>query len=378
MRSPVLVLAAAVAGAGTVGATSFRGGATSVARASCTQWLASADQRAAAARVRPLVPKLWRGLRAPGMTLAVAVRGKIVWSIGCGLRDLGHRLPVKRTTRFRTGSVSKTLTSAALAELVDEGKIDLDASVRRYVRAFPHGVTIRQLAAHTAGLRANNADELVNRRHYAHVADTLPIFAHDPLLFAPGTDYSYSNWGYVLLGAALENAANLSYEEVVRGRILSPLGLRRTVLEDVTRPAAGRATFYEITNAGRAVRAPDHDVSFRWPSAGWLSTADELAHFASAFANGQLVRPATVLAFTAEQHVGGRGTGYGLGWEVRGPYAGHTGNVVGGSALVLVHVPSATALALTTNIGFVTAAVPPSPRPGTPEPPRLLAPFIGG
>lgn len=376
MTLRIVALAAVVAGAGAVGATWFGGGATPAASGGCRQWHASPERGAAIAHVKPLVPKLWHGLRAPGLTLAVAVRGKVVWSIGCGRRDIARRLPVERTTRFRIGSVSKTLTSTALAKLVDDGGIELGASVQRYVPVFPHDVTIRQLAAHTAGVRANDADELVNRRHYTHVADTLPIFAHDPLLFPPGTDFSYSNWGYVLLGAALEDAADAPYQEVVRSTVLAPLGLRRTVLEDVTRPVPGRATFYESTNAGRAVRAPFHDVSFRWPSAGWLSAADELARFASAFADGRLVGPATVRTFTAEQQVGGRGTGYGLGWEVHGPFAGHTGNVVGGSAIVLVHVPSATALALTTNIGFVTAAAPPRPRRGTPEPPRLLEPFI--
>jgi CubicO group peptidase (beta-lactamase class C family) len=341
----------------------------------CTERYLSAGYRSAAARVRPLVPKLWRGLRAPGMAFAVAVKGRLVWSMTCGLRNRSAQLPVERTTRFRIGSVSKTLTSAALASLVQSRQMALDDSVRVYVAAFPHDATIRELASHTAGLRANAADELVNGRHYRSVTDALAIFIDDPLLFAPGTDYAYSNWGYVLLGAAIEKAARAPYARVVRDRVLAPLGLRRTVLDDVTHPVAA-ATPYEIRDDGSAVRAPYTDLSFRWPSGGWLSTAEDVARFGSGFADGKLVPRSLVRTFTTEVRVRGHGTGYGLGWEVRGPYAGHTGNAVGGSAALLVHLPSATAFALTTNLGFVTAPSPPQPRRGTPTPPELLTPFL--
>jgi serine beta-lactamase-like protein LACTB, mitochondrial len=197
------------------------------------------------------------------------------------------------------------------------------------------------------------------------------------LLFRPGTEFSYSNWGYVLLGAALEAAAGEPYGDVVEDRVLAPLGLHRTVLDDVKRPVP-EAVPYELQDDGSAVRAPYHDVSFRWPSGGWLSTADELARFGSSFAAGELVPPRVVRTFTTDTRVAGRATGYGLGWEIHGPYAGHIGNTVGGSAALLVHLPSATAFALTTNLGFVTASAPPQPSPATPTPPVVLAPFLAG
>jgi CubicO group peptidase (beta-lactamase class C family) len=162
----------------------------------------------------------------------------------------------------------------------------------------------------------------------------------------------------------------------MRDEVLAPLVLTRTALEDVTRPAAGRATPYELDARNRPVRAPYHDVSWRWPAGGFLSTAPDLARFGSAFVGGSFVSPQTVALFTAEQPTrAGAATGYALGWETRGGYVRHIGNTVGGTAALLVHVASSTALALTTNVGYVTA---PAPRvaPGTPEPPQILLPFM--
>lgn len=105
---------------------------------------------------RPLVRRLHAGLRAPGMSLAVVVRGKIVWSVDCGYADVRARRPVNDHTRFRIGSVSKTLTAAALMHYVETGTVDLDAPIDRYLASFPShngGITLRRLAGHLAGIR---------------------------------------------------------------------------------------------------------------------------------------------------------------------------------------------------------------------------------
>ena len=354
------------------------------ATAACSVWLADREYAVAAREARSLLPRLWRGLRAPGLTVAAAVDGKVVWSAGCGYANRERRLPVLARTRFRIGSLSKPLTSAALARL-HEGGLDLDAEIQRYVPRFPkksHPISVRQLAGHLAGLRGNDASELVNRRRFPSVAAELELFAADPLVNEPGTAFSYSNAGWVLLGAAIEGASHRSYADYLRTSVLGPLGLRETELGGSGKRIPNQARLYEVTDTGGAVVAPRHDLSIRWPSGGFVSTSEDVARFGSRFVGGSFVSARTVRTFLTSQRTrAGRPTGYGLGWEVHpsplGVFAGHTGNAVGGTAALIVHPQSRVAFALTTNLGYVTAADPPRPRSGTPEPPAFAAPFIG-
>src|ERR1700757_1358825 len=120
---------------------------------------------------------LGRGI--PGLSLAVAVDGQIVYSEGFGYADLEERVPVWATTKFRIGSVCKPLTAVALVQLVEQGKVDLDAPVQKYVPTFPEKngkITPRLLAGHIAGIRHYQGDEFLIATHYNNVLDGLKIF----------------------------------------------------------------------------------------------------------------------------------------------------------------------------------------------------------
>ena len=129
----------------------------------------------------------------PGLSVAVALDGEIVWAEGFGWADVERRVQVTPLTRFRLGAASKPLTAGAVALLHDRGRIDLDAPVQRYVPAYPEKpwtVTTRQLMGDVAGvhrIRGDNND-LVPGRHCASLDEALSIFAGEPLLFRPGTD----------------------------------------------------------------------------------------------------------------------------------------------------------------------------------------------
>jgi CubicO group peptidase (beta-lactamase class C family) len=364
-------------------AAAFAGTGQRAAGEACREHVAAPAYRAAIAEARPLLRKLNSGLGAPGLSLTIATHGRIVWSTSCGYADVRSRRPVTAGTRFRIGSVTKPLTATALASLADTGRIDLDAPVQRYVPSFPAhggGITLRRLAGHLAGIRHyGSAAEAVNRRHFAGVGATLRIFAHDPLVARPGTRYSYSSYGYDLIGAALERASRTSYANLLHRTVLAPAGMRHTTLG--TAPAAQRTAFYEATDRGGFRLAPPIDLSDRLPAGGVLSTADDLARFGLALTGGKLVGAATAkLMFTSQRTTAGHDTGYGLGFEVQpspfGTFVGHTGAVDGGTAGLLIHPASGAVLALTTNLGYATAAAPHPPKPGTPDPPALLLPFV--
>ncbi|MFL5571671.1 MAG: serine hydrolase domain-containing protein, partial [Gemmatimonadaceae bacterium] len=194
-----LLLAAAVAAQ-----TAYSQAAPAVAIA------ASAADRRAIDSARAIMLAGMRRSGIPGASVTVLRNGREIWSEGLGVADLENNLPVTPLTKFRIGSVSKPITAVAMAALVEEGKLDLDAPIQKYVPAFPvkkYPITARELAGHLAGIRHYSGDEFLSNRHYANVTSSLDIFKNDTLLFRPGDKYSYSTYGFVLLSAVVEGAA---------------------------------------------------------------------------------------------------------------------------------------------------------------------------
>jgi serine beta-lactamase-like protein LACTB, mitochondrial len=318
---------------------------------------------------------------APGLQMAVAVDGKVVWSEVCGFADVRSQRPVTRETLFRIGSVSKPFTATVLARLFQAGKVALDAPVQRLVPEFKakRPVTLRQLAAHQGGVRHYAGAEALSGVHYENLAAALTVFARDPLLFKPGTDFLYSSYGFDLIGVAIERVERAPYAQALRKEVLAPLGLTLTGLDEPR--GDDTATFYEVKGDRSTVRAPAVDLSNRYPSGGLVSTAEETARFGSKIGNPAFLNPNVQAIFFRDQQLpGGRRTGTALGWEIAespiGIVIGHTGNVVGGTAFVLSHPASRVAIAMTTNVGWVTAPTPPELGPSVPQPPQLLLPFV--
>lgn len=210
----------------------------------------SASRHAAAIEQARAVALEAMGRGIPGMAAAVAVNGQIVWSEGFGFADLENRVPVWPTTKFRVGSVSKPLTAAALAQLVEQGKLDLDAPVQKYVPGFPDKgqvITPRLLAGHLAGIRHYKGDEFLIARRYNSVNESLAIFKDDPLLHPPGTKFSYSSYGWNLLSAVVEAASGRDFLGYMDENVFQRLGLRDTVADYSDVIVFGRTRFYERT-----------------------------------------------------------------------------------------------------------------------------------
>src|SRR5918996_1823527 len=134
----------------------------------------------------------------------------MVWAEGFGWVDLENRVPVTPEHRFRIGTASKVLTSAAVGKLLEKDRLKLDAEIQTYVPEFPKKewpVTLRQLMAHTAGVRTDGGDEgpLFSKRCERPV-EALQHFADKSLLFEPGTQYRYSRYGWIVVSAVIEAA----------------------------------------------------------------------------------------------------------------------------------------------------------------------------
>lgn len=326
-------------------------------------WVPSPSNDDAAVRAgRRLIRTHIRVLDVPGMQVAVARGERMIWSEGFGFADLESRNPVTPATRFPIASVSKTLTAAALGALVESGRIELDAPVRRYVPSFPEKrwpMTIRQLAGHLAGVRHYRGEEIdtLGGRHYPDVSSALEIFANDSLLFRPGAEYRYSSYGYNLLSAAVESAAGRPFIEYVRERILEPAGMRHTSPWFLDSLIANRASTYVEGEDAERINAPPVDMSYKWGSGGYASTAEDLVQFGRALLYGDLLRPETVQRmWTSQRADGGDATGYGIGWEIltlgdgrRAIY--HGGNLPDARAHLLIVPAERLVLAALANTG---------------------------
>jgi CubicO group peptidase (beta-lactamase class C family) len=293
-----------------------------------------------------------------GASVAVGIDGQIVWAEGFGWADVEQQVPVTALTRFRIGSVSKPLTSVAVGLLYERGKIDLDAPVQKYVPSFPKKrwpISTRQVMGHVAGIRHYRGDEFLSSKHYDNVLDGLEIFERDSLLFRPGTNYSYSTYGWNLVSAVVESAAGEPFLEFMRREVFAPLGLRHTVPEYMVSIIPDRVRYYEHDKDGRLVNAPYVDNSYKWAGGGFLSTPSDLVRFGFGMLDGKVLQRKTIdVLWTPLTLESGKSTGYGLGWgadTVDGRRViGHSGGSVGGTTQFLIFPDERMVVAVTTNL----------------------------
>ncbi|MGH9346615.1 MAG: serine hydrolase domain-containing protein [Vicinamibacterales bacterium] len=313
----------------------------------------------------------------PGLSVAVAVGGITIWSEGFGFANVEHRAPVTPVTRFRSGSVAKPITMAAAARLHEMGRLDLDAPVQKYVPGFPaKGATItpRMLAGHLSGIRHYPPDgnEFFNTKVYADVEETLEIFQNDPLLFPPGTKYSYSSYGTNLLGLVVQKAAGKPFLQVVQELVFDPLGMTSSSGDFPDRIIPWRVSYYERTGGkpsyhtrksswgtgekGVLLNAPYSDNSNKYPSGGFITNPSDLVRFGSAhLAPGFLKAETLTLLFTSQRTSSGQVTGYGMNWQIRTaapgpPFYAHSGSSVGGTSFLMLYPDSKVVLAIQANL----------------------------
>lgn len=260
----------------------------------------------------------------PGMSVAVALDNRFVWSNGYGLADLENFVPAKATTSYRLASVSKPITAVAALLLAERGKLNLDAPVQNYCAAYPQKqwtVTTRQLLGHLGGVRHylptdfNGLPE--NTRRFERIADGLNFFKDAPLTHEPGTKYQYSSYGYNLLGCVIEGAAAASYLDFVRENVFRPAAMTTIRDDHVYAIIPNRAQGYRKTRSGELQNSELADTSYKIPGGGFTSTVEDLARFAVTLQAGRLLRSETLnQAWTKQKTKDGKETDYGLGFAV--------------------------------------------------------------
>jgi serine beta-lactamase-like protein LACTB, mitochondrial len=257
----------------------------------------------------------------PGLSAAVVVGRELRWSAAFGVADVENGVPVRTGSMFRLASVSKPITATAVMQLVEKGKVDLNAPLQAVLPDFPAKpgtLTVRHLLSHQSGIRNWTPDEFRNARRFTSVDEAVHVFADDPLAFVPGSKTLYSSFGYTVLGSVIERASGVPYAEYLRVNVFEPAGLENARVDEVEALVPNRVHGYVRTSDGVLRNSALSDVSNRAPGGGLCATAEDVARFASAVLKGTLLKPASVEAmFRMQRTRDGQLTGYGLGWLLR-------------------------------------------------------------
>jgi len=282
----------------------------------------------------------------PGLAIAVAEKGKRIWSKGYGYANLETKRPVDATDDlFRIGSISKTITASALARLTEKGSLTLGDPISNYYQACPadkRSITLRQLGGHKAGIRHYNGIEFLSNIHFTTVADALEVFIHDTLLFAPEMDYSYSTYGWTLISKVMEDAVGKPFLEIIQEEVRTPLQLTGLKPDYMDSTHFHRVQFYEF-QMNHHIISPHVNLSNKWAGGGMLCSAKDLAKFGFALTGPGYLKSKTLKEFTTSQSLpNGEMTNYGIG--IRNgkdddgkAWYGHSGGSVGGTSMLLIY-----------------------------------------
>jgi serine beta-lactamase-like protein LACTB len=306
----------------------------------------------------------------PGLSIAVGVDGDIVWAEGFGFADLEKRIPLAPNHKLRIGTASTVLSSAAAGLLLEDGRLKLDDAVQKYVPEFPRKqwpVSVRRLMGHLAGLGFDGGDENpLLSKHCEQPADALPVFASNSQVVEPGTRFTFSSYGWIVLSAAIEAAAKVPFLVFMQERVFDPLGMRDTLADSATESIPNRVAHYFPRFMAKPIYGPDpvRDLDYSCYSGAsvFLSTPSDLVRFGMAINGGKLLKPATVqLLQTSQRLPSGEETGYGLGWDIEAVTlagaparaAGHNGDILGGMVSSLLTIPErGMAVAVLSNTSY--------------------------
>jgi CubicO group peptidase (beta-lactamase class C family) len=249
-------------------------------------------------KMEQVLPQLLEEYQVPGAALALVRDGEVAWSRGYGLADKEQNVPVTDDTVFQAASISKALTSWGVMRLVENGQLELDAPIEQYLTRWhlppssydASGVTIRRLLSHSAGLSVESYYGLSPELALPSLEESLSGIGGSPkveIVMEPGTQYGYSNGGYVLLQLIVEEVTGETFSAFMQREVLDPLGMVHSSFE--WRADLRPATALGYSQSG----SPFPNFLFTEQAAsGLYSTAADLARFVAAEMPGPDGEPA--------------------------------------------------------------------------------------
>jgi CubicO group peptidase (beta-lactamase class C family) len=255
-----------------------------------------------------------------GATVLVSRRGQIVYKKGFGKANVELNVPMQADHVFRIASITKQFTAIAILQLMEEGKLDLQDDITRFLPAYPtHGVkiTIEHLLTHTSGIRdyASMKDTVQRGKLDFTPQQMIGYFQDQPLRFAPGTRYEYSNSNYFLLGYIIEKVTGKTYGQYLEDHFFGPLQMRNSFYGSDTRIIRNRASGYTQTDKGLE-NAAAMSMSQPYAAGAILSTVEDLYKWNRALQSYKLVKKETLQkAWTRYKLADGTEINYGYGFR---------------------------------------------------------------
>jgi D-alanyl-D-alanine carboxypeptidase len=263
----------------------------------------------------------------PGAAVIAVKDGKVVFRKGYGMANLELGVEIKPDMVFRLGSITKQFTAVAILMLAEQGKLSLTDDITKYLPDFPtqgHKITIENLLTHTSGIKNYTAlpEWLPLWRKDMTLAELIGLFKDKPLDFAPGERWSYSNSGYILLGAIIEKASGQTYQDFIEKNIFGPVGMTHSFYDQTYRVFPGRVEGY--SKRGESfINSPYLSMTQPYAAGSLASSVDDLALWDQALYSEKLVKQESLQrAWTTFHLNNGKPTNYGYGWGI-GSLEGH-------------------------------------------------------
>ncbi|MBO3696879.1 serine hydrolase [Roseivirga sp. E12] len=278
------------------------------------------------------------------------IDGETVWQMGAGYADRKSEVKFTPTTITRLASIAKSMTAIAVMQLVEQDLIDLDTPIQTYIPDYPKHektqITTRHLLSHTSGIGGyTSAKDAQTKVEYPTLYDALEIFKDRELLFEPGTRYSYTTYGYTVLGVIVERASGMTFEDYMQKNIWDKAGMTNTGVEKFGQKKPNQSSLYHQIRKGKSRDGKENNLSNRIPGGGVYSTLEDMLKFGNAVINNVFVKESTMDLMREHHSLEKERNGYGFGWFLYNPkpnegaIIGHSGEQTG-SCTQIVIVPS--------------------------------------
>ncbi len=283
-----------------------------------------------------------------GVVLATR-NGQVEYEKSFGKASLELDVDMTTANIFRIGSITKQFTAAAILRLQQEGKLSVTDNIARYISDYPspgNQVTIEQLLTHSSGIAnytsLDQFDDLVRRTDFDPL-ELIDFFKDEPMDFAPGEGFNYSNSGYIILGYIIEVVSGMPYAEYLQRSFFTPLGLKSTLYDNHSRIITGRVQGYQKTADGHQ-NADFLSMTVPYAGGSLLSTAGDLNKWITGLVKGDILNEQSLeILFTNHTLSNGRQINYGYGWRIgniQGSKSIKHGGTVNGFTSYAIYMPA--------------------------------------
>ncbi|MEP0264987.1 serine hydrolase [Dokdonia sp.] len=256
----------------------------------------------------------------PGATVLVAKKGNIIYRNAFGKANLENNIAMQPEHVLEIGSITKQFTAVSILMLEEEGKLNINDNITKYIPTYPNGenITILHLLNHTSGIKSYT--DIPDLQSFAKDDKTpleiIEFFQSQPVDFAPGEEWRYNNSGYIILGHIIEKITDMSYEDFIQERIFDKLGMKNSYYGSKSRIIKNRAYGYQPTENGFR-NATQISMTIPYAAGSLMSCVDDMLLWNNAIHNNTLIKASSkAKAHTNTSLNNGALTNYGYGWQI--------------------------------------------------------------